>query len=312
MRRRRIGDLEVSVVGIGCNQFGPTCDAAQTARVVGRALDLGINFFDVADEYGPEGLAEEYLGRALGPRRGEAVIATKFGHHMHGDPQRGGASARWIERAVEDSLRRLGTDCIDLYQQHFPDPAVPAQETLAAQDRLVRAGKVRAIGCCNLEAADLRERAAIAGAQGLTRLASAQNRLNLLRQEALEDLVPTIQALDMALLPFFPLASGMLSGRYRAGEPPPADSRFGRHLPPAQARRIIDRDFPRVQALDAWAAARGRTVAELAIAWLAALPAVASVIAGATTLAQVESNARAGAWELTAEEWREAAALGHG
>lgn len=312
MEMRSLGSLEVSVVGIGCNQFGPTCDAAGTLAVVDAALDAGINFFDTADEYGPEGLSEELLGAALGNRRDEVVIASKFGHHMHGDPARGGASARWIVQAVEDSLQRLGTDRIDLYQQHFPDPDTPAEETLRALDDLVQSGKVREIGCCNLTAEDLRQRSAISNEQGLRRLVSAQNRLNLLRQEATEDLVPTLEELDMVLLPFFPLASGMLTGKYRRGQELPSGTRFANHLEPAQAARIIERDGARVEAMEGWAKERGQTVADLAISWLASQPVVASVIAGATSPAQVAANAAAGAWVLSAQERAEVAALGAG
>ena len=307
MEMRRIGSLEVSVVGIGCNQFGPTVDKAQTAAIVNRALDTGVNFFDTADEYGPEGVSEEYLGAALVSRRDEAIIATKFGHHMDGDPLRGGASARWIEQAVEDSLRRLGTDRIDLYQQHFPDPDVPAEETLTALDRLVRDGKVREIGCCNLGAADIEERARIADARGLTRLASAQNRLNLLRQEARDDLVPALEQAEMVLIPFFPLAAGMLTGKYRRGQPMPSDSRFARHVDPAQAAHMIERDADRVEALEEWPREHGHGLAELAIAWLVSQPVVASVIAGATRPAQLDANAAAAGWKLDADQVAELA-----
>jgi aryl-alcohol dehydrogenase-like predicted oxidoreductase len=310
VEQRKLGGLSVSVMGIGCNQFGPTCDQARTTEVVNAALDAGINFFDTADEYGPEGVSEEYLGKALGGRRDEAVIATKFGHFMDGDPERGGASARWIEQAVEDSLRRLGTDRIDLYQQHFPDPEVEAEETMAALDRLVRAGKVREIGVCNLRADDLDERAKLADEKGLTRLATAQNRLNLLRQEAIDDLVPAIERNGMTLLPFFPLASGMLTGKYKRGQALPSDTRFANHLDPGQAAHIVERDGARVEAWDAWAAERGHTVAELALAWLVAQPVVSSVIAGATSAAQVAANAAASEWRLSPAEAAEVAAIG--
>jgi aryl-alcohol dehydrogenase-like predicted oxidoreductase len=283
---------------------------AETVALVDAALEAGITFFDVADEYGPDGVAEEYLGKALGARRDEVVVATKFGHHMFGDPERGGASARWIVQAVEGSLRRLGTDRIDLYQQHFPDPAVPPDETMAALDQLVRDGKVREIGVCNLTGADLDERAAIADRTGGARPATAQNRLNLLRQEALDELVPAVERHGMALLPFFPLASGMLTGKYRPGRPPPDDSRLGRSVEPAQARHMIERDGARVAAFDDWARERGHGVAELAVAWLASMPFVGSVIAGATKPAQVAANVAAASWRLTAAEIDEVRGLG--
>ncbi|MBW8825221.1 MAG: aldo/keto reductase [Acidobacteria bacterium] len=310
MEMRSIGSLSVSVIGIGCNQFGPSADEAATAAIVNAALDNGINFFDTADEYGPEGLSEEYLGRALAGRRDEAVIATKFGHHMDGDPLRGGASARWIVQAVDDSLKRLGTDHIDLYQQHFPDPDVTAEETMTALHQLVEDGKVREIGCCRLSADDLADRAALAAERGITRLVSAQNRLNLLRQEAVTELVPALERYDMVLLPFFPLASGMLTGKYKRGQPLPAGTRFAEHLDPAQAAHLIERDGARVEALEAWAVDHGHTMAELAIAWLASQPIVASVIAGATSPAQVASNAKAGEWRLSLPEVAEVAAVG--
>ncbi len=310
MEMRSIGALSVSVIGVGCNQFGPSADEAATNAIVSAALDSGINFFDTADEYGPEGVSEEYLGRALAGRREEAVIATKFGHHMDGDPLRGGASARWITRAVEDSLTRLGTDYIDLYQQHFPDPDVTAEETMTALDKLVEDGKVLEIGCCNLTAADLAERATLAAERGINRLASAQNRLNLLRQEARTELIPALERYDMVLLPFFPLASGMLTGKYKRGQPLPPGTRFAEHLDPTQAAHMIDRDGARVEALAAWAADHGHTMSELAIAWLASQPVVASVIAGATSAAQVQANAKAGAWQLSPAEVAEVAAVG--
>jgi aryl-alcohol dehydrogenase-like predicted oxidoreductase len=295
---------------VGCNQFGPSADQEATTRIVRTALDLGVNFFDTADEYGPEGLSEEYLGRALKGRRDDAVIATKFGHHMHGDPARGGASARWIGQAVEDSLRRLGTDRIDLYQQHFPDPEVEPEETLTALDDLVKSGKILAYGVCNLDGREVQRRRSIAGTRGISTPVSAQNRYNLLRQEARDELVPVLEANQMALLPFFPLASGMLTGKYRAGEPLPEDSRFARHLPADQASRIVDRDSAAVQRLSAWATNRGRSVAELAIAWLACQPIVGSVIAGVTKPEQVEANAQAAQWSLTVDEISEVGILG--
>ena len=312
IERRSIGSLEASVVGVGCNQFGPTVDQRTCTEIVRSALDLGINFFDTADEYGPEGVSEEYVGQALRGRRDEAVVATKFGHHMDGDPQRGGASARWIVRAVEDSLRRLGTDRIDLYQQHFPDPAVEPEETLVALDQLVRSGKVRHAGVCNLDAGAIQLRCDLARTRDISGPVSAQNRYNLLRQETGDEIVPVLEANHLVLLPFFPLASGMLSGKYLPGQPLPADSRFARHLPPEQARRIVDRDAPAVARLAGWATARDRSVAELAIAWLASQPIVASVIAGVTTLEQLKANARTAEWVLTPEEVDEVAALARG
>ena len=312
IERRRIGNLQVSVIGVGCNQFGPTVDQPTCAEIVRGALDLGINFFDTADEYGPEGVSEEYLGRALQGRRDEAVVATKFGHYMNGDPERGGASGRWIVQAVEDSLRRLRTDRIDLYQQHFPDAAVEPEETLGALDQLVRSGKVLHAGVCNLDADAIQLRGEMARSGGIEGPVSAQNRYNLLRQETGEEIVPVLEANHMVLLPFFPLASGMLTGKYLPGQPLPPESRFARHLPPEQARRIVERDAPAVARLAVWAGARGRSVAELAIAWLASQPIVASVIAGVTTPDQLKANARTVEWVLTPEEIDQAGALARG
>jgi aryl-alcohol dehydrogenase-like predicted oxidoreductase len=312
MARRNIGSLEVSVLGIGCNQFGPSADERTSAAIVATALDEGVNFFDTADEYGPEGLSEELLGRALGSRRDEAVIATKFGHHMDGDPLRGGASARWIAQAVEDSLRRLGTDRIDLYQQHFPDPQVEPQETISALDQLVRAGKIVHYGFCNLGPDEIDERCAVARSGGFAPPVSSQNRYNLLRQEARNGLIPILERNRLALIPFFPLASGMLTGKYRRGRPPPADSRFGRHLEPAQAEHIFERDGEAVERFEGWAADHGRSVAELAVAWLASQPVVGSVITGVTKPEQVSANARGATWSLAPDQIEELTHLGGG
>jgi aryl-alcohol dehydrogenase-like predicted oxidoreductase len=309
MQQRRIADLAVSVVGIGCNQFGPTADEATVSDIVARALDLGVNFFDVADEYGPDGRAEELLGRALRARRDEAVVATTFAYPMGGDPQRGGASARWIREAVEDSLQRLGTDHIDLYQQHFPDPTVPVEETLDALDELVHAGKIRHHGACNLRAPEIAQRCTIAIDHGFAPPVSVQDRYNLLRAEARTELFPTVREHGLAFLPYFPLASGMLSGKYRTGRPVPDDSRFARHLDPAQAAKIIGRNSVTVERLDAWARARDHTVAELAIAWLASQPEVTSVIAGVTRPEQVDANVAAGGWVLDTGEIADVAAV---
>jgi aryl-alcohol dehydrogenase-like predicted oxidoreductase len=295
---------------VGCNQFGATLDARETREVVASALDAGINFFDVADEYGPDGIAEEYLGRALAGHRDQVVIATKFGSRLRSDPSTGGASAKWIIRAVEDSLRRLATDRIDLYQQHFPDEEVSHEETAAAVDKLVTDGKVVEAGVCNLTAADVDARIRAIEAAGMRPLAAIQDRYNLLRQEASDQLLPCARAHGLAFLPYFPLASGILGGRYRPGEAPPADSRFGRHVDPAQARHMIDRDGPTVLELQEWAARRGHQVPELAVAWLASQSGVGPVIAGVTTRQQVRTNARAADWQLTAEEINEVAVLG--
>ena len=209
--------------------------------------------------------------------------------------------------AVEDSLRRLGTDRIDLYQQHFPDPTVDDEETLTALDQLVTSGKIVHHGVCNLPADQVARRCELAKQRDVPAPVTSQDRYNLLRREARDELVPTLDREAMMLLPYFPLASGMLTGKYRAGEALPDDSRFARHLPPAQARRIVERDHELVQHLDQWAAERGRSVAELAIAWLASQPIVGSVIAGVSRPTQVDANARAAEWHLTPDEVNEVA-----
>lgn len=311
MERRRIGELEVSAVGLGCNQLGTTCDRAASNAVVGAALDAGITFFDTADEYG-DGRSEELLGAALRHHRDDVVIATKFGG-PRGETPLTGASAAWIETAVEQSLTRLGTDRIDLYQLHFPDPATPIEETLEALGRLVAAGKVREIGAANLSGEQLTVAAAAADRLGVPRFASAQNRLNLLRQDALDDVLPVCGTLGSAFLPYFPLASGLLSGKYRRGVAPEAGTRMAESVPEAGRERILsDATFDRLDALERLAAEHGRTLIELAFGWLLAQPALASVIAGATRPEQVVANVDAARWrpdpELVAAATRAAVA----
>ncbi|HEU0079818.1 MAG TPA: aldo/keto reductase, partial [Longimicrobiaceae bacterium] len=281
--------------GVGCNNFGTRIDEAATRSVVGAALDAGIQFFDTADVYG-RGLSEEYLGRALGSRRGEVVIATKFGSTM--DEQRRGARPEYVRRAAEDSLRRLGTDYIDLYQLHRPDPEVPIADTLGALDELVRAGKVREIGCSNFSGELLRE--AESAARGGARFVSVQNEYSLLHREPEADVLPECERLGLAFLPYFPLASGLLTGKYRRGEAAPRGTRITEGG--WRSNVLTDENLERVEGLIGFAEGRGRTLLELAFSWLLARPAVASVIAGATSAAQVRGNAAAAGWELTGEE----------
>jgi aryl-alcohol dehydrogenase-like predicted oxidoreductase len=314
MDQRAIGQVSVSVVGLGCNQLGTArCDEETGIRIVHEALDAGVTFFDTADEYGSNyfdpddprgwGHSEEILGRALGHRRDEVVIGSKFGARPHGHPDRGGSSERWATIAVEDSLRRLGTDRIDLYQVHFPDPDVPEEETLGFLDGLVRAGKVREIGCCNYSGEALVAADKIAGARGLRRYASAQNLLNVLQRGALDDVLPASDRLDMAFIPYYPLASGMLSGKYRRGEPLPAGTRLVDQVDDeARGRLFSERTFARLEALEAFARERGHTLLDLAFAWLLGHPSVATVIAGAATPGQVSANSRAAGWRMTLEE----------
>jgi len=292
METRRIGSLEVSVVGLGCNNFGWRIDADASAAAVNAALDAGINFFDTADIYGA-GQSEEFLGRALGARRGEALIATKFGMKM--DEQRRGARPEYVRQAAEDSLRRLETDRIDLYQLHQPDAQVPIAETLGALDGLVRAGKVREIGCSNFSGDQLRA-AGAAVREGGARFVSVQNQYSLVVREPEADAIPECVRSGIAFLPFFPLANGLLTGKYRRGQPLPEGSRARDGFGP---KVFTDENLALVEALTEFAAGRGHTMLELAVSWLAAQPAVASVIAGAKSPEQVKANASAAGWRLT-------------
>ncbi len=298
MDTRRIGSLEVSVVGLGCNNVGRRLDSDSTSAVVDAAVDAGITFFDTADVYGGT-KSEEYLAHALGRRREDVMIATKFGSAV--DEQRRGARPEYVRRAVDDSLLRLGTDRIDLYQLHTPDPQVPIEETLGALDELVNAGKVREIGCSNFSADQLRE-AEEATREGAARFASVQNEYSLLHREPEGDVLPECERLGIAFIPYFPLANGLLTGKYRRGKDAPAGSR----LDSARGERLLtDRNLDVVERLIGFSESRGRTILELAFSWLLTRPAVASVIAGATSSEQARSNAAAAGWELTDAELAE-------
>jgi len=297
MEMRTIGSLKVSLVGVGCNNFGMRIDEPATARVVGAALDAGINFFDTADIYGGT-KSEAFLGRALGSRRGSVIVATKFGLEV--DPSRRGARPEYVHQAVEDSLRRLGTDYIDLYQLHRPDPAVPIAETLGALNDLVGAGKVREIGCSNFSATQLEEaRDAAAAARGAT-FVSVQNELSLLHRDPQREVLPAAARLGVAFLPYFPLASGLLTGKYARGQAVPSNSRLSAAW--AADRFLTDSNVAAAEALQRFAAERGHTLLQLAMSWLAQQPPVASIIAGATTPEQIRANAAAVNWRLTEEE----------
>jgi aryl-alcohol dehydrogenase-like predicted oxidoreductase len=301
MELRRLGSLQVSVVGLGCNNFGMRIDEDQSRDVVHAALDAGINFFDTSDSYGGT-RSEQFLGRALAGRRDDVIIATKFASPVDEDPSHRGASARWITEEVENSLRRLGTDRIDVYQQHYPDKDVPMEETLEALDGLVRAGKVLEIGNSNFDAAQLKQADAISRQKGWARFVSAQNELSLLRRRAADDLLPVCDDLDMAFLPYFPLASGLLTGKYRRGEEPPEGTRMRAWGSGFSERQLTDKNFDRVDALTSWAETRGHSILDLAFAWLLAHDRVSSVIAGATRPEQVKSNVEAARWKLSADE----------
>jgi aryl-alcohol dehydrogenase-like predicted oxidoreductase len=297
---RRIGSLEVSVVGLGCNNFGGRLDRQGARDVVAAALDAGVNFFDTADMYG-ETRSEELLGEALGARRGQAIVATKFGWRI--DDRRHGARPAYVRHAVEDSLRRLGTDRIDLYQLHLPDPETPIEQTLAVLDELVRAGKVREIGCSNFSAAQLRE-AGAAVRTGAARFVSVQNEYSLLQREPEREVLAECERQGLAFLPFFPLASGVLSGKYRGGAPGPAGTRLSGSSRLAE-RFLNDRNRAAADALAAFAEARGRSLLELAFSWLLRHRVVASVIAGAMSPEQVRANVAAAGWRLSAEDLAE-------
>ena len=298
MDTRRIGTLEVSVVGLGCNNFGRRLDFDATSAVVDAALEAGITFFDTADVYGNT-KSEEYLGRALGRRRDDVVVATKFGAAV--DEQRRGARPEYVRQAVEDSLRRLGTDRIDLYQLHTPDPDVPIGETLGALDELMQGGKVREIGCSNFSADRLREAEEAAHA-GASRFVSVQNEYSLLHREPEQDVLPECERLGIAFIPYFPLANGLLTGKYRRGEDVPSGSR----LDSERGERLLTQpNLAIVERLVEFSESRGHTILELAFAWLLRRPVVASVIAGATSPEQARGNAAAAGWTPTDAELSE-------
>jgi aryl-alcohol dehydrogenase-like predicted oxidoreductase len=299
MRTRKIGSLDVSVVGLGCNNFGGRIQYDESAAVVHAALDAGVTLFDTADIYGGT-RSEEYLGRALGSRRDDIVVATKFG--MQVDPEHKGAKPDYVPRALEDSLRRLQTDRVDLYQLHAPDPETPIAETLAALDACVGAGKVREIGCSNFTVAQLQE-AGAAVAEGAARFVSVQNEFSLLRRKAERDVLPECERAGLAFLPYFPLASGVLSGKYRLGQPPPPGTRLSGVKP--HEGPLSDDTLEAVDRLSAFAERQGRSMVELAIAWIAAHRPVASVIAGATSPGQVRANVAAADWVLDDKELAE-------
>jgi aryl-alcohol dehydrogenase-like predicted oxidoreductase len=297
METRKIGSLSVSLVGIGCNNFGGRIDVDQTAAVVGAALDEGITLFDTADMYG-NGLSEEFLGKALGKRRDEVIVATKFGAATGAKPEN-------VAKSCEASLRRLGTDRIDLYQLHRPDDNVPIEETLGAMNTLVDAGKVVEIGCSNFDGTRIDGAERAASEKGTARFVSVQNQLNLLDRRQEEDLLASTTRHNLGILPYFPLASGMLTGKYRRGEAPPQGTRLAGMPEERRQRAFDDRNFDIVERLESFARERNHTLLELAMSWLACLPNMASVIAGATKPEQVKTNAAAVGWKLTDAEMAE-------
>jgi aryl-alcohol dehydrogenase-like predicted oxidoreductase len=298
MRTRRLGNdgPEVSVVGLGCNNFGGRVDLEGTRAVVDAALEAGITLLDTADIYGDKGGSESFLGEVLAGRRNRVVVATKFGGDM-GDGTQARGSRDYIRKAVDASLQRLRTDHIDLYQYHTPDETTPFAETFGALDELVREGKVRYVGHSNLDAAQVEEVDALAREHEWARPVSAQNQYSLLRREAEEALLPACERLGLGVLPYFPLASGLLTGKYRRGQPRPEGTRLA-----TRDEVFTDEKFDRVEALEAFAKERGITLLEVAIGGLLAQPAVSSVISGATKPEQVRSNATAGAWEPSEDD----------
>jgi aryl-alcohol dehydrogenase-like predicted oxidoreductase len=300
MRYRQLGDsgLSVSVVGLGCNNFGRRIDLEATRAVVDAAIDEGVTLFDTSDSYGE---SETFLGEVLEGRRDNVVLATKFGSKL-GDGRLGADwdarnSRRYIRRAVESSLTRLRTDWIDLYQLHFPDGKTPMEETLATLHDLVQEGKVRYIGSSNLDSWQIADADWVARTNGWSRFVSAQNHYSLLEREVEKSVVPACQRFDIGLLPYFPLANGLLTGKYHRGEAAPEGSRLA-SLP----ARLEQESFDAIEALEKYAAERGRTLLDVAIGGLAAKPAVASVIAGATKPEQVRANAAGGTWKPTAQD----------
>jgi aryl-alcohol dehydrogenase-like predicted oxidoreductase len=288
----------VSAIGVGCNNFGRRLDAEATAKVVHAAIDAGINFFDTADTYGGT-KSEEFLGRALKRKRDDVIIATKFGSKI--DDARQGARPEYVLQAAEDSLRRLGTDYIDLYQLHRPDNSVPIADTLGALDELVKAGKVREIGCSNFTVEQLTD-SELAAKPGAARFVSIQNEYSLLRRAEAQDVLRECAALGVEFLPYFPLANGLLTGKYRLGKEAPAGSRLATGW---NDNLLNEENLQKVEELAAFAESRGHTILELAFSWLLSRPMVASVIAGATTPEQVRANAKAGDWDISEADLEE-------
>jgi aryl-alcohol dehydrogenase-like predicted oxidoreductase len=310
MQTRNLGGsgLRVSAVGLGCNNFGQRTDLETSRKVIHKAIDLGVTLFDTADIYAGMGGSETVLGEVLGDRRKDIVLATKFSKAMSNDGTKQGASRRYIMSAVEASLTRLKTDYIDLYQQHDYDDLTPIEETLRALDDLVRQGKVRYIGNSNFPAWRVAEAEFTARAMNVNRFISCQDEYSLVVRDIEKDLLPAAQAYDLGLLPFFPLASGLLTGKYKRGEAAPQDSRMAK-VPVLRDRYMIPRNEDIVEKLQAFVRARGHTMLELAFSWLASRPQVASVIAGATRVEQIEANVKAIEWALSAEEIAEIDAM---
>ena len=300
MEKRKIGSLDVSVVGVGCNNFGIRIDEAHTREVIDAAIGAGINFFDTADTYAT-GRSEELIGQILGARRSQVIIATKFGVEVPGQGK--GARPEYVRKAFDASLKRLRTDYVDLYQLHTPDPDVPIAETLGALDELVEAGKVREIGCSNFSASQLREAESEARRLGTARFVSVQNEYSLLHREPEAEVLGECEREGIAFLPFFPLKSGLLTGKYRKGKPIPEGTRVAKY--DRYRSLLTEENLDHVERLIAYAEAHGHTILELAFSWLLAHGPVTSVIAGASSAQQVRANVNAANWRLGAAELEE-------
>jgi aryl-alcohol dehydrogenase-like predicted oxidoreductase len=308
MQQRNVGKsgLRVSSIGLGCNNFGRSLDLAASRPVIHKALDLGITFFDCADVYGRRGGAETILAEVLGPRRKDIVLTTKFGRRMDDEGLLMGGSRRYIFTAIEASLKRLKTDWIDLYQYHLHDPLTPIEETVRALDDLVRQGKVRYVGCSHLPAWLVVDALWHARASHLTSFIACEDEYNLLARDIERELLPAMQAHELGLLPYYPLASGLLTGKYRRGEPYPLGSRFDTIKDRDYASQFVnDANWTRLERLTGFAQERGHRLLDLALSWLVAQPLVASVIAGATKAEQVEENVRAATWVLSRDDMEE-------
>lgn len=302
MQTRKVGSLQVSVVGLGCNNFGWRIDAEASAKIIDTAIESGVTFFDTADRYG-KGQSEDFLGRALGKRRDQIILATKFGMEMEKGQQ--GASPKYVLEAVDASLRRLRTDRIDLYQLHQPDPKTPITDTLGALDELVRAGKVREIGCSNFSVAQIRE--ATDASQGRAQFVSVQNEFSLFHREPeTNGVLPECERRRLAFLPYFPLASGLLTGKYREGKKLPEGSRAADGWGP---KVFTEQNLAIVELLIEFAESKGHTILELAFSWLLSHKPVASVIAGASKPEQVRANTKAADWQLAADDLAEIDAI---
>lgn len=303
MEIRNLGrsGLRVSLVGLGCNNFGGRIDLDATRRVVHRALDLGITLFDTADYYGNRGGSESQLGEVLGDRRKDIVLATKFAFPMDDAETLKGASRRYIMSAVEGSLRRLRTDWIDLYQLHRPDPLTPIEETLRALDDLVHQGKVRYLGCSNLAAWQVADADWTSRYHELNAFICAQNEYSLLARDVERDLFPALRVYGLGFLPFYPLAGGLLTGKYKRNQPLPEKARLS-YVKASADRFLTERNWVKVEPLEAFCAERGKSLVELAFGWLASRAPVSSIIAGATTPEQIDTNVRAVAWQLQPDD----------